>query len=229
MSVRVVHEDGSIETALCEELLEINLKDNKNIKQYSLEEAVNLGLSTGWHYDTLEEELEDYISDMDRELMEGKRDNLDKDIKEGDIIMVSDFVSPISGEHRDNPHRFLVITEIGQDNEKGNIYRGFELQSSNGNPRSRANIFNKDKDHYANNIWVGDFRSILNRGRSTQHNECYIDVNTLCTFNDSGIEDDGFWKGHVTEEFKDFIVQCSINAMQGNIEANKEMQWPINK
>lgn len=194
-----------------------------------LKEYLKSGISTGWNYDTFEEELEDFISDMDRELMEGKRDTIEKDIKVGDIIMVSDFESPVSGEHKDKPHRFLVIMEVGKDEENGNIYKGYELQSSNGNPKSRANIFNKDKDHYANNIWIGDFKSILNRGRTTQHNECYIDVGNPCTFNDSGIEDEGFWKGHVTEEFKDFITTCSINAATKNIEANKEMQWPMVK
>lgn len=71
MSVKIIHEDGSIETALCEELLEINLKNNKNIKQYTLEEYFKSGISTGWHYNSLGEELEDFVSDKDRRIMEG--------------------------------------------------------------------------------------------------------------------------------------------------------------
>lgn len=231
MSVRVVHEDGSIETALCEELLEINLKDNKNVKQYTLEEYFKSGISTGWHYNSLAEELEDFVSDKDRRILEGRgtKEDYNKDIKEGDIIMVTDYTSPASGKRENDKHRFLVVREIKREEGKPNEYKGYELETSGNNPKSRANVFNKDKDQYANNIYIRDFRSIFDRNRSTEHNECYIDVGNICSFDDSGIEDTGYWKGHINDNFKDFISQCIVNALQGNIEANKEMQWPTNK
>ena len=229
MSVKIIHEDGSIETALCEELLEINLKNNKNIKQYTLEEYFKSGISTGWHYNSLGEELEDFVSDKDRRIMEGTatKEDYNKDIKEGDIIMVTDYTSPSTGKRENDKHRFLIVREIKREEGKPNEYRGCELETSNNNPKSRSNVFNKHRDDYANNIYIGDFRSILDRGRSTEHNECYIDVGNICSFDDSGIEDTGYWKGHINDRFKDFISQCIVNALQGNKEANKEMQWPM--
>ena len=154
---------------------------------------------------------------------------LKKNIEEGDIIYVTNFISPTTGKKSDLGHRFFIVNKIITQEGKPNRYEGYELQTSDKNPKKRANVFNKDKDHYANNIYISNYGSILFRGPKDIDKDFYIDVKNKCWFDDLGITDDGYWKGNTTYEFRRFMQRCIDNANKNDIEANKEMQWPTNK
>lgn len=210
------------------ELFEGSYDENKSI--LPLEEHIKLDVSTGWTFKNLEEELLDYIPEwaIIREEAKTPGTTLKKNIEEGDIIYVTNFISPSTGRKSDG-HRFFIVNKIITQEGKPNRYEGYELQTSEANPRKRANVFNKDKDYYANNIFISNYGSMLFKGPRDINKELYIDVENKCWFDDLGITDDGYWKGNTTYEFRRFIQQCIDNVNSGNIEANKEMQWPYNK
>ena len=200
-----------------------------DIPAIPLEEYLKLGISTGWHYNSLEEELEDFISEKDRRIMEGRatKEDYKIDINIGDIVLVYEYVSSETGNREVKSYRIFVVQNIKKEYGKPNKYEGYELQTFGNQPKRKANIFNQDKDQYANNIWIGDFFSILDKGPKTIENECYIDVEHKYCFNDLELKEDGYWKGAISFEFSKFIKQCIKNAQNGDIEANKKMQWPM--
>ena len=147
-----------------------------------------------------------------------------QEIDEGD----EDFFLTIKNQYK---KAFACVEKvqdyIKKEYGKPNKYEGYELQTFGNQPKRKANIFNQDKDQYANNIWIGDFFSILDKGPKTIENECYIDVEHKYCFNDLELKEDGYWKGAISFEFSKFIKQCIKNAQNGDIEANKKMQWPM--
>lgn len=191
-----------------------------DIAAIPLEEYLKLGISTGWHFDSLEEELVDFISDRDRRIMEDRATEEDYkiNIKIGDIIMIYE---------EDKCYKFLIVQDIKKEPGKADKYGGYELQTAEGHPEKKANIFHKDKDQYANHIWIGDFFSILDKGPRTSKNECYIDVGHEYWFDASEANNEGYWKGTTSCEFMNFIRKCINNARNGDIEANKRMQWAV--
>lgn len=235
MSVRIVKENNNNKIIRklengneVHELYEGSYNDGKDA--LPLEEHIKLEVSTGWNFETLTEELLDYIPEwaIVREAkVPGK--TLKKNIEEGDIIYVTNFISPTTGKKSDLGHRFFIVNKIITQEGKPNRYEGYELQTSDKNPKKRANVFNKDKDHYANNIYISNYGSILFRGPKDINKDFYIDVKNKCWFDDLGITDDGYWKGNTTYEFRRFMQRCIDNANKNDIEANKEMQWPTNK
>lgn len=233
MAVKIIKEDNKIVKELengdiVHELFEGSYNDGKDA--LPLEEHIKLESSTGWSFKTLEEELLDYIPEwaIVREAKVPGKD-LKKNIEVGDIIYVTNFISPNTSKKSDLGHRFFIINKIITQEGKPNKYEGYELQTSDENPKRRANVFNKNKDYYANNIYIGDYGSMLFRGPKDIKKDLYINVEDKCWFDDLGITDDGYWKGNTTYEFRKFMQKCIDNAKNGNIEANKEMQWPDNK
>ena len=109
-SVVKIHENGDIEHAIAEEFLEENLRDNKNIKTFqSLEEYFKSGLSTGWHYENLEEELLDFISTDDRLILENPEKIIKVQLEIGDIVLIKkdDFIDKQTKEEKKTLNAYI--------------------------------------------------------------------------------------------------------------------------
>ena len=163
----------------------------------------------------LEESLEELLFDSDKMLEETVARSHAYSIKKGDIIMANNGVSdrergmPIETTHR----VFIIEDATGEVGSR--IFRGYLLSSK----IRKANYYNES---FPNNIYIKDYATILARGpyRSA---EAFINLSDCYTIDESlmDTEHGGFWKGHATQEFIDFIDEASADLRAGKSIGDK--------
>lgn len=172
----------------------------------------------GWEYNSLAEAIEDNC-DQDY-LDEALSGDQTKEYEIGDIIFANKFYSPASNKVVDTKgHRVLVITSKKDD--KGIIhYRGFELSSKS----NKSNLHS----HYPNNLYIEDYSTILSSG-SGPSMEAIIRVDDLVKLNSRDLSPTGSYKGHVSDEFLQFVQRAYSNYKSGRSQENSTMYWKVNK
>lgn len=122
-----------------------------------------------------------------------------------DIVMVT---LPESGVHR-----ILIITKIKK--KDGEIqYGGFLLSSQ----INKSNKVSK----YTNNIYINNYGTILASGNKIDK-EAIIKVDKINYFTKNNFSSSGTYKGTVTDEFFNFIMNCKNN--YDKHISNKNMSW----
>lgn len=154
----------------------------------------------GWE-STLEEDLleEDWFNE------DNNPDT--RTYKVGDIVMVNDDVAGV--------HRILIINKINQADGELPKYNGYLLSSN-------MNKANKNNPKFPNNIYISDYATILKKGNPISK-PAIIKVDSLIEFDHSSFSSSGTWKGHVTDEFFNFIKTCADNYRSN--KSNAEMFW----
>lgn len=185
----------------------------------SLQEYEEQNPDDGWEYETLEEFLADQY--LDEELNEGLYGDQKRQFEIGDIIFVNAYYSPSSRQVVKNSsrstgtsgHKILVITS--KENENGIVdYRGFALTS---------NVSNSNKNGgYNHKIHIDNYGSILSTGPKSDK-EAAINVNELIKCNSRDLSTTGSYKGHVSDEFLEFIQQAYSNYRSG--KDTSKMIW----
>lgn len=170
----------------------------KNLRDYEEDHPDDI-----WEYETLEEFLADQYDD-DEVLNEELKGDQTKQFNIGDIIFTNAFYSPSSNQvvqksaHSNNTsgHKIIVITS--KNGENGVVYyRGFALTSN-------INNSNKDKNGYPNKLYIKNYGTILDRGPKTSM-EAAVNINDLVKCNSRDLSPTGTYKGHVTDEFLQFL------------------------
>lgn len=189
--------EKSIESA--KKHIDENYYNNKSTEG-SLEEYYSKYGNTYCWESTLEEDLieEDFFN-------EGNNPKSKKYFPK-DIVMVNDNIMGV--------HRILIITKKDFSNGKSPIYSGFLLSSQ----VRKANINSK----YQNNIYIKNYSTILDRG-AKYDKEAIIRVDDMITFSEDNFSPSGTYKGTVTDEFFNFILNCANNYK--NHKSNKNMIW----
>lgn len=146
-------------------------------------------------------DIEEFYLDLDlEEELLGHIYESAKDIqyKVGDIIMASNFIK--SEDSKDvlitDPHRILIITSTTNHN-----YTGFIMSSK----VNKASVY---KDGFNNSILVDNVADIITVGQKPKM-PCIIKVDTLVNITDDNLEDYGVFKGHVSNEFLNFIIEAN--------------------
>ena len=175
-----------------------------------------LGNDYAWEY---EESLEDALGiispyDIDINILCEDKDN-EKKFVPGDILMVPKWKSSVSGAN-DKPHRVIVIS--GVDNaDWAFTYHGYVLSS-------QVRKANKNNKRFPNNIYISNYDTILKFGKFIGGKEVILKVDEVITFKNTDLSDHGTWKGHVTDEFFEFLSKCADNFHKDK-SANASMFW----
>ena len=175
-----------------------------------------LGDEYSWDY---EESLEDALGitspyDLDVNILCEDKDN-EKKFVAGDILMVPNGSSSVSGRNS-RPHRVVVINSV--ENKDGTTtYSGYVLSS-------KVEKANKNNEKFPNNIYIKNYDSILKYGKFIGDKEVILKVDEVITFKNIDLSDHGTWKGHVSDEFFDFIMSCAENFKKDKT-LNKYVFW----
>lgn len=186
----------------------------------------------GWHYKNLLEELIDWNPQDDvygnitvKEMREGLVGDEAKDIKEGDIIFANKFDSSVTGSQAD--HRIIVVNKINKQDGVSDEYLGYEIQTSKGQPENWTGIYNQDDPKKWNNVYIDSYRSILDRSpkNASLNKPLYLVADKLIKFKEDDLEKSGYWKGHINNSFKEFMINTVKDAAI-NPELNKTKKFP---
>ena len=131
----------------------------------------------------------------------------DKVYNVGDIVFVPQIETAtgiISG------HRILVISRVDKD-----TYKGFIMSSK----VDKANKYNK---HFPNNLFVNNYNDILIKG-PLKNCSIIVAVDNLVSFNRNELSEKGSFKGHVKDNFLQFVLNGYNNYLNGI--SNKNMFW----
>ena len=162
----------------------------------------------------LEENLEELLFDCDSMLEEAVSKSYLVPIKKGDIIMANNGVSDRErGMPIQSPHRIFII-EDATGTIGNRIFRGYLLSSQ----VRKANYYNKG---FPKNIYISDYSSILAKG--PQHStEVFINLSDCYTIEESLMDREigGFWKGHASQGFIDFIDKTVADIESGKSVEN---------
>lgn len=157
----------------------------------------------------LEENLEELLFDSEAMLAEAMNKSYLQPIKKGDIIMANNGVSDRElGLSIQSPHRIFIIEDaIGEIGSR--VFRGYLLSSQ----VRKANYYN---ERFPNNIYINDYSTILARGPQ-RNAEVFLNLADCYTIDERlmDIESGGFWKGHATQEFIDFIDKVIAEIKEG--------------
>lgn len=170
-----------------------------------------------WEYEeSLEEELS-IISpyDIDINILCEDKDR-EKHYVNGDILMVPQWESSENGRIY-LPHRIVVIDSVVNNDNDLITYTGRVLSSQIHNS-------NKYNDRYPNNIYINDYDTILSSGRGTGGKPVFINVGDTITFTNTDLSDSGTWKGHITDEFNEFLSVCIQNYKEDRLK-NRDIFW----
>lgn len=177
------------------------LKDIKGTYLWEYEESLEEALSIISPYDI---NINILCEDHDRE----------RQFVPGDILMVPQWHSQVSGVNS-SPHRIIVVTSVNQ----GDIiaYTGYLLSS-------QINKANKNNERFPNNIFINNYDTILNTGRLSGNRPAILKVDELITFSNNDLQDMGTWKGHISDEFANFMETC-INNFHRDRNLNRSIYW----
>ena len=168
-----------------------------------------------WEYEESLEEALGIISPYDlgiNILCEDK--DREKKYVTGDILMVPQWNSSENGRI-ELPHRIVVIDSV---EKKDKIYYTGRVLSS------QIKNSNKYNDKYPNNIYIGNYDSILSIGRTVGEKPVYINISDIITFTNEDLSDSGTWKGHISKEFERFMHDC-ISNYEKDKTINKDIFW----
>lgn len=161
------------------------------------------------------ENLEELLFDCDTMLEEALSQNRTLPIRKGDIIMANNGESKREGGMNiESPHRIFVIEDA--TGELGNrIFKGYLLSSQ----VRKANYYDR---HFPNNLYINDYSTIIARG-PRREGEAFINLSDLYTVYESrmDLEHTNLWKGHVKQEFIDFIEAAVNDIKAGKSVGNK--------
>ena len=146
-----------------------------------------------------EESLEELLFEVDGMLEEAISTDRRYEIVKGDIIMANNGVSQRElGMDIISPHRIFIIEDaVGEVGER--VFKGYLLSS-------QVRKANKNNKNFPNNIYIENYSTILARGAANDK-EAFLNLSDLYVIEENKMDTSrgGFWKGHATQEFINFI------------------------
>ena len=146
-----------------------------------------------------EESLEELLFEVDGMLEEAISTDRQHEIIKGDIIMANNGVSQRElGMDIMSLHRIFIIEDaVGEVGER--VFKGYLLSS-------QVRKANKNNKNFPNNIYIENYSTILARGAANDK-EAFLNLSDLYVIEESKMDTSrgGFWKGHATQEFINFI------------------------
>lgn len=139
-----------------------------------------------------------------------------KEFVPGDIVMVGSFTDVETNTTLDLPHRIFVISATNENKAEKRTYYGYMLTSK----VAKSNKY--DPDRLINNqIYISDYNSILQSGRTEAPIEIAIKIGNIYEFNLDQVMHNGYL-GHTTNEFQQF-VSGAVKAYKTKKPTNKIM------
>lgn len=139
-----------------------------------------------------------------------------KEFVPGDIVMVGSFTDVETNATLDLPHRIFVISATDENKADKRTYYGYMLTSK----VAKSNKY--DPDRLVNNqIYISDYNSILQSGRTEAPIEIAIKIGNIYEFNLDQVMHNGYL-GHTTNEFQQF-VSSAVKAYRNKQPTNKIM------
>lgn len=139
-----------------------------------------------------------------------------KEFVPGDIVMVGSFTDVETNTTLDLPHRIFVISATNENRADKRTYYGYMLTSK----VAKSNKY--DPDRLINsNIYISDYNSILQSGRTEAPIEIAIKIGNIYEFTLDQVMQNGYL-GHTTNEFQQFVLTAA-RAYKSKKPTNKIM------
>lgn len=139
-----------------------------------------------------------------------------KEFVPGDIVMVGSFTDVETNTTLNLPHRIFVISATNENRADKRTYYGYMLTSK----VAKSNKY--DPDRLINNhIYISDYNSILQSGRTEAPIEIAIKIGNIYEFTLDQVMHNGYL-GHTTNEFQQF-VSAVVKAYKTKKPTNKIM------
>lgn len=139
-----------------------------------------------------------------------------KEFVPGDIVMVGSFTDVETNTTLNLPHRIFVISATNENRADKRTYYGYMLTSK----VAKSNKY--DPDRLINNhIYISDYNSILQSGRTEAPIEIAIKIGNIYEFTLDQVMHNGYL-GHTTNEFQQF-VSTVVKAYKTKKPTNKIM------
>lgn len=122
-----------------------------------------------------------------------------KEFVPGDIVMVGSFTDVETNTTLDLPHRIFVISATNENRADKRTYYGYMLTSK----VAKSNKYDPDR-LINNNIYISDYNSILQSGRTEAPIEIAIKIGNIYEFTLDQVMQNGYL-GHTTNEFQQFV------------------------
>ena len=139
-----------------------------------------------------------------------------KEFVPGDIVMVGSFTDVETNTTLDLPHRIFVISATNENRADKRTYYGYMLTSK----VAKSNKYDPDR-LINNNIYISDYNSILQSGRTEAPIEIAIKIGNIYEFTLDQVMHNGYL-GHTTNEFQQF-VSTAVRAYTSKKPTNKIM------
>lgn len=139
-----------------------------------------------------------------------------KEFVPGDIVIVSSFTDVETNTTLDLPHRIFVISATNENRADKRTYYGYMLTSK----VAKSNKYDPDR-LINNNIYISDYNSILQSGRTEAPIEIAIKIGNIYEFTLDQVMQNGYL-GHTTNEFQQF-VSTAVEAYKSKKPTNKIM------
>ena len=139
-----------------------------------------------------------------------------KEFVPGDIVMVGSFTDVETNTTLDLPHRIFVISATNENRADKRTYYGYMLTSK----VAKSNKYDPDR-LINNNIYISDYNSILQSGRTEAPIEIAIKIGNIYEFTLDQVMQNGYL-GHTTNEFQQF-VSTAARAYKSKKPTNKIM------
>ena len=139
-----------------------------------------------------------------------------KEFVPGDIVMVGSFTDVETNTTLDLPHRIFVISATNENRADKRTYYGYMLTSK----VAKSNKYDPDR-LINNNIYISDYNSILQSGRTEAPIEIAIKIGNIYEFTLDQVMHNGYL-GHTTNEFQQF-VSTAVEAYKSKKPTNKIM------
>lgn len=139
-----------------------------------------------------------------------------KEFVPGDIVMVGSFTDVETNTTLNLPHRIFVISATNENRADKRTYYGYMLTSK----VAKSNKYDPDR-LINNNIYISDYNSILQSGRTEAPIEIAIKIGNIYEFTLDQVMQNGYL-GHTTNEFQQF-VSTAARAYTSKKPTNKIM------
>ena len=139
-----------------------------------------------------------------------------KEFVPGDIVMVGSFTDVETNTTLDLPHRIFVISATNENRADKRTYYGYMLTSK----VAKSNKYDPDR-LINNNIYISDYNSILQSGRTEAPIEIAIKIGNIYEFTLDQVMQNGYL-GHTTNEFQQFVSTAAM-AYKSKKPTNKIM------
>ena len=139
-----------------------------------------------------------------------------KEFVPGDIVMVGSFTDVETNTTLNLPHRIFVISATNENRADKRTYYGYMLTSK----VAKSNKYDPDR-LINNNIYISDYNSILQSGRTEAPIEIAIKIGNIYEFTLDQVMQNGYL-GHTTNEFQQF-VSTAVEAYKSKKPTNKIM------